>query len=407
MMRDAIFLLTFALAVGGGPQRLTAATLQPESVEAWNAYVVATEARIAAELSNGLGFFAHDFLNNGRQTRERVLGGQIAIAEMNTTDPHGRPISVPAGLVHHFRGSVFIPGVTLDALLARLKNPSERGPHQEDVLALRVLAREPDRLKLFIAMTRKKIVTVTYHTEHDVRYQRHGPRRASSRSVATKIAEVVDLGTSDMRERPLGDDRGFLWRLNSYWRYEQVDNGVIVELESLTLSRDVPLGLRVVVEPLIDRIARESVSRTLDHLRQTYRPRKGLPIMRGERQGRFTDDDGRKQVMESELNTAPVAWSPDKRSILFWWLRSGSSLWTIRLDGEKEPSLFGRTASVAQFSPDGKWLAACRPLMVDTPVRPIGESVRRCCTNVGLLLWRQEVCSENGFDSRTDLVGEV
>jgi hypothetical protein len=81
---------------------------------------------------------------------------------------------------------------------------------------------------------------------------------------------VAGAGTAEARERPQGDDRGFFWRLNSYWRYEQVDGGVIVELESLTLSRDVPLGLRVVVEPLIDRVARESLGRTLESLRRTY-----------------------------------------------------------------------------------------------------------------------------------------
>ena len=254
------------------PPGLAAATLQHQTMEAWNRYVAATEARIARELSNGSSFFVHDFLDNSRKARERVLDGQIAIGEMSTTDRNGRTIAVPDGLIHHWRGSVFVPGATLEGLLTRLKNPSERGPHQEDVLALRVLARQPDRLKLFIAMTRKKIVTVTYHTEHDVTYQRHGPRRASSRSVATKIVEVDDAGTSDARERPQGEDRGFLWRLNSYWRYEQVEGGVIVELESLTLSRDVPLGLRLVVEPLIDRVARESMGRTLDNLRRTYAP---------------------------------------------------------------------------------------------------------------------------------------
>ncbi len=40
------------------------------------------------------------------------------------------------------------------------------------------------------------------------------------------------------REKPEGKDRGFLWRLNSYWRYQQVDGGVLVECESLTLSRE-------------------------------------------------------------------------------------------------------------------------------------------------------------------------
>ena len=32
-----------------------------------------------------------------------------------------------------------------------------------------------------------------------------------------------------------------MWRLNSYWRYKQIDDGVLVEIESLTLSRQ-PAG---------------------------------------------------------------------------------------------------------------------------------------------------------------------
>ena len=58
--------------------------------------------------------------------------------------------------------------------------------------------------------------------------------------------------------------------MNSYWRYERVKDGIIVELESVTLSRTIPLGLGVIVKPIIDRIARESINRTLDNLRHTY-----------------------------------------------------------------------------------------------------------------------------------------
>ena len=86
------------------------------------------------------------------------------------------------------------PGVQLDTLLNRLRHPREQGPHQEDVLAVRVLNRETDSLDLFIRMTRTKIVTVTYDTEHHVEYRRHGPLRASSRSVATRITELDDEG---------------------------------------------------------------------------------------------------------------------------------------------------------------------------------------------------------------------
>jgi len=134
------------------------------------------------------------------------------------------------------------------------------------VLAVRVLERTPDSVDLFIRMTRTKIVTVTYDTEHHVEYRRHGPLRASSRSVATRITELDDEG----RGKIPGEDRGFLWRMNAYWRYEQVPGGVIVDLESLTLSRAIPLGMGTIVSPLINRIARDSVSRTLDHIRRTY-----------------------------------------------------------------------------------------------------------------------------------------
>jgi hypothetical protein len=265
-------LLGLLAAATMGPVEMAAATLERGTVLAWNAYVAATETRIERELSAPRGFLITDFLPGGTGARAAVTGGRIAIAEMSSTSSAGRGMAVPDGLVSHWRGSVFLPGITLETLLHRLQHPSEHGPHQEDVLALRVLRRDPQQLTLFIRMTRTKVVTVTYDTEHRISYRRHGPARASSRSVATRIVEVDGAGTPEERQKPAGQDRGFLWRLNSYWRYEQVAGGVIVELESLTLSRSVPLGLRVVVEPIIDRIARESMERTLDTIRQTYGP---------------------------------------------------------------------------------------------------------------------------------------
>jgi hypothetical protein len=189
---------------------------------------------------------------------------------MRATDEQGARMEVPGGLVSHWRGSVYVPGVALDTLLDRLRNPEEFGPYQEDVLALRVLDRRPDELDLFIRMTRTKVVTVTYDTEHRISYRRHSPTRVSSRSVATRIAEIEDAGTARERAKDPGQDRGFLWRMNSYWRYEQVPGGVIVELESLTLSRMIPLGLGLVVQPVVDRIAAESMTRTLDSLRRSH-----------------------------------------------------------------------------------------------------------------------------------------
>lgn len=247
--------------------RASAETLQPQTVKAWDAYVAATEVRIDRELASPRGFLGSDFAPDAPDVRARLLRGEVVIDRM-TTRPGGNALEIPDGLISHWRGGVFLPGLTLDSLLQRLQHPPERGPFPPDVLAMRVLARGPDALTLYVRMTRTKIVTVTYDTEHEVTYRRQGAGRASSRSVATRIVEVTDAGAVD---------RGYLWRLNAYWRYEQVAGGVIVELESLTLSRAAPFGLGTVVRPIVDRIARESIGRTLDGVRQIYGVPAALP----------------------------------------------------------------------------------------------------------------------------------
>lgn len=243
MTRPVATLLVVGLI--GAPRLAHAATLTAPTVAAWNACVATTEARIERELASWR-------------------------RSLDVEEPRGTTTGVDGGTISHWRGSVFLPGVQLEALLNRLRNPREQGPHQEDVLAVRVLGRGADSpdgsLDVFIRMTRTKIVTVTYDTEHHVEYRRHGPLRASSRSVATRIVELDGEG----RAKVPGEDRGFLWRMNAYWRYEQVRGGVIVDLESITLSRGIPLGLGTLVRPLINRVARESMSRTLDNIRRTY-----------------------------------------------------------------------------------------------------------------------------------------
>lgn len=255
-----------------------AVALKPETERAWRAYVAATEARIARELSAPASspFLVLDHAReaaDARAERARILAGDVPLGEMTTRDQAGGEIETPDALISHWRGSILLPGVTLADLWTRLQHPNERGPFPPDVLALRVLARQPDALTLFIKMTRQKVVTVTYNTEHQVTFRRDraAATRGSSRSVATRIAEVEQTPSGE-RELAADEEHGFLWRLHAYWRYEQVEAGVIVELESLTLSRDIPLGLGLIVRPLVDRVARESMTRTLTGIRREYAP---------------------------------------------------------------------------------------------------------------------------------------
>jgi hypothetical protein len=252
---------------------LEAAELKTETLRAWTAYVQATEARVSAELDSGDRFLLMDFQAPARAVAERanVVAGVISIVGMTTVDERGT-FEIPSGMIHHWRGGVFIPGVRLEDVLARLEDPREDDFRQEDVSEAAVLSREPDSLRIFLKLRRRHIVTALFNTEHRVEYRRHGPGRASSRSVATRIAEIENPDTPRERERPVGNDRGFLWRLNSYWRYRQVEGGVIVECESLTLSRGLPPLVAPVIRPLIDGVARESLRRTLEALRDRHSP---------------------------------------------------------------------------------------------------------------------------------------
>lgn len=236
-----------------------------EAAAAWTRYVTRAEQRIARELTDGPRFLSADFDPAQRDAvRRRVLGGEVVVT--------GDSLDVPGGLIHHWHGYVFIPGVDLDTLLASVVDPTgPRAVKQEDVLEARVLSRTPDGLRLYLKLQRTNVVTVAYDTEHDVRYRRHREGHASSRSTATRIVELDDVGQPSERERSAERDRGFLWRMNSYWRYESVPGGVLVELESLTLSRGLPWGMRTVVRPVIEHVARESIERTLTSLSERTR----------------------------------------------------------------------------------------------------------------------------------------
>jgi putative flippase GtrA len=206
---------------------------QPDTVLAWERYVAATETRLErTRMSVG-----------SREKRTHAIAAD------------GASIHVPSGTISDWRGSVFIPRITLDRLLHGLQHPGTPPP-QADVVSSRVLERTPDSLRLSIRLVRRAIVKVTYDTQHEMQFRRWTPALATARSVATRIEE---LG---------GDDHGFLWRLHSYWRYEEIDGGVMVDLESLTLSRNVPSLVRPIAAPLVNAIARESMERTLTALEE-------------------------------------------------------------------------------------------------------------------------------------------
>ena len=48
---------------------------------------------------------------------------------------------------------------------------------------------------------------------------------------------------------------------------------------------------------------------------------------------------GEQLLVESELQTMPMSWSPDRRSLVYWVAdpKTGPDLWMISLTGDKKP----------------------------------------------------------------------
>ena len=251
------------------------ASTGPESVElraptlqAWSAYERQVDARLKNAAAEGSPFFALDAFGF-KGWKEAAMSGRISMQRLERPQPSGSSVDVPDGKIHHWAGAVFVPGVTLQAVLQHLaKQAGRESDYYDDVIASRLLARDGATHRVFLKLRRTKVVTVTYNTEHAVEVRQLGASRATARSVSTRIAELADAGTAKEREKPDGQDQGFLWRLNAYWRYEAVNGGVLIECESISLSRDVPAVLKWFVGGMVEGVARESLERTLASLKR-------------------------------------------------------------------------------------------------------------------------------------------
>lgn len=245
----------------------------PAVRDGWNAYIAENDRQVAADRAESEKFLAQFIYENEEALRCRaeVKAGAVCITKITLVRDGRYPFEIADALVHHWGGSIFVPGATLDETLAFIKAYGGYPQYFDEVVDAGVLEEDGDRLLTYMKLKRTKVLTVHYNTEHEVIFARHSPTRASSRSVATKIRELDGAGTSQEEEMEYGEDQGFLWRLNANWYYEEVEGGVILEAEVISLSRGIPYGLGWMVSPFVESIPRESLEATLTTLREAIR----------------------------------------------------------------------------------------------------------------------------------------
>jgi hypothetical protein len=260
--RRAVTLLatSFALAMP-----VSGVDLRPQSTEAFNHYVALAEAQIDSELARREPYLWVEGLPQDRRAAadSQLRKGGVVVERLETLD-HGKPIPVPGGLIHHWIGTVFIPGATLAQTLSLEEDYDHHQDYfRPDVMRSKILSHHGNDYLIELRFFKKKVITTVLDTEHEVHYSILDPAHAWSRSHTTRVQEVENTGQPDERLEPEGRGNGFLWRMNTYWRFEEKDGGTYVECQSISLTRDIPAGLGWVVGPFVNSIPRESLTFTL------------------------------------------------------------------------------------------------------------------------------------------------
>ncbi len=262
-VRDSLLVscLAFVLATPA-----LAADLKPETLNAFNHYVSLTEARIQKQVSdpkvflyvNGLPEPQHD------QALATLNQGGIYMTAMTTLSVSDKRITIPDGLVHHWLGAVFIPGVSIADVLTVVQDYNHKRDVYPEVVSSHLISREGEHFRAAIRFREHHVITITLDTEHDVAYTRVDSAHWYSRSFSTRVSEVQEAGKPDEHDLPDGQGGGYVWRIDSFWRFLQQDGGVYVEIEAISLSRGVPTGLNWLIKPFITSVPRESLHDTLD-----------------------------------------------------------------------------------------------------------------------------------------------
>jgi len=239
---------------------------QKQTVEAFDQYITTSEGRIIKAHAKADTFVRLDTLPSAQrnETMDRLRNGEVVIEKQDDT-----PKQIAGGLIHDWVGTVLIPKVTIAQVLALIQDYDHSSDHYApDVVKSRLVSRKSDDFQVFMRLHKHKVITVVLDTEYNVHYGRLDAAHQFSLSRSTRVSEIENPGKDNEQAVAEGHDHGFMWRLNSYWAFEQTDEGVLIECEAISLTRDIPTGLGWMVGPFVNSIPRESLQFTLDATRK-------------------------------------------------------------------------------------------------------------------------------------------
>ncbi|MGO8756555.1 MAG: hypothetical protein ACLQG3_00380 [Terracidiphilus sp.] len=231
----------------------------PEAEAGFNAYIGRVETRLAAQHQSASEFLAPE-------DTARLRRGEAIVEKLETG------ADLPGAMLHDWRGTAFVPGAKAEDFERAMRDfggyPRIYSP---EVLRTSVQAQDGDRYKMTMRAVQKHILTVVMDTAYDVTFGRLDSQHGYSVSRSTRVAEIEGAGTAHERALSPREEHGFLWRINTYWSYEERDGGLYIQIESVSLTRSIPPGLGWAIGPFVESVPRESLEFTLQATRDALK----------------------------------------------------------------------------------------------------------------------------------------
>jgi len=257
--RSALFRLSLLFSVF---LPVVGANLNVETVKAWDSYIGRVNLPAGNLNSTGTRFL---WVDGSPDRVSKVQSGEILVSPASSNMPKG----VPTGLIHDWIGAIFISGVTLDDVVHVARDYERyKDIYVPSVIESRsvYLSDSEDRFTMRLAnksLFRKNAIEAEYQASHI----RLDERRRCIVSRTTRVQEISAFGANGQHLLPEGQGSGVIWRQFDVTRFEQRDGGVYLEIEAIALSRDIPVSLRWLVEPIVRHVASTSVKNALQQTR--------------------------------------------------------------------------------------------------------------------------------------------
>jgi hypothetical protein len=235
-----------------------AATLKPETVAAWDAYLREATAAMQARLQPGAKFL---WLEEEPGRMEFVRTKGPLIGPVNTHIPQ----KVSHGLIHDWLGAGFVPNARIEDILHIVRDyDAYKRIYRPGVIDSLSHGSEGEKDLFFMRLANHSVVSKTaLDAECEAHYIRVDDHRWYAYSNTTRITELAHFGTQKQTTLPEDTGTGLIWRLSSITRLEEREGGVYAELEALALSRDIPTAFRTFVTPIVRRVSRDSLATSL------------------------------------------------------------------------------------------------------------------------------------------------